>query len=195
MYSKRNALSVLIVSASAQAEQYLRALLPSGRYFPVQTATDAGEARRLLLGQPFDIVLINTPLPDEFGTQLAVDLSEERSAGILIFVKSDVYEQVSDKLTDYGVLTLARPGNRQSIQQTIQLLTAMRMRMKSLEQKTHSLEIKMQEIRIVNRAKWLLIDRLQMSEEEAHKYIEKTAMDSCCQRLQVAEDIIKTYDR
>ena len=195
MYSKRNALSVLIVSASSQAEQYLRSLLPGGRYDPVSTASDAGEARRLLLDRPFDMVIINSPLTDEFGTQLGIDISEEYSSGVLLFVKADVYEQVADKMTDYGVLTLARPGNRQSIQQTLQLLAAMRMRMRSLEQKNRSLEAKMKEIRIINHAKWLLIDRLSMTEEQAHKYIEKNAMDNCCPRLQIAEDIIKTYDR
>lgn len=195
MYSKRNALSVLIVSASAQADRYLRSLLSAGRFSPVLNASDAGEARRLLLERPFDLVIVNTPLPDEFGSQLAIDISDGLTAGVLIFVKEEVFEQVSDKMMDYGVLTLARPGNRQTILQTVQLLASMRMRLRTLEQKTHTLEVKMQEIRLVNRAKWLLIDRLQMSESEAHRYIEKTAMDSCCSKQQIAENIIKTYDR
>ena len=52
----------------------------------------------------------------------------------------------------------------------------------------------MKEIRLVNRAKWLLIDRYNMSEEEAHKYIEKTAMDNCATRGEIAENIIRTYE-
>ena len=51
----------------------------------------------------------------------------------------------------------------------------------------------MAEIRIVNRAKWLLISELKMKEPEAHRYIEKQSMDRCVSKRIVAEEIIKTY--
>ena len=66
--------SVLIVSASEKLDNSLRALLPGTEYYPVQSARSVGEARRLLLGSSFDLVLINTPLKDDFGTQLAIDV-------------------------------------------------------------------------------------------------------------------------
>ena len=51
----------------------------------------------------------------------------------------------------------------------------------------------MEEIRIVNRAKWLLIGELKLDEPEDHRYIEKQAMDRCVSKRVVAEEIIKTY--
>ena len=54
-------------------------------------------------------------------------------------------------------------------------------------------EEKMEEIRIINRAKWLLIEQLKMTENEAHRYIEKQAMDRCVTRRTVAENILSTY--
>ena len=51
----------------------------------------------------------------------------------------------------------------------------------------------MGEIRLVNRAKWLLINELKMDEPKAHHYIEKLAMDMCITKRQAAEDIINTY--
>ena len=65
--------------------------------------------------------------------------------------------------------------------------------MRKLEKKTLSIEEKMEEIRIVNRAKWLLISELKMDEQGAHRYIEKQAMDRCVSKKVVAEEIIKTY--
>ena len=51
----------------------------------------------------------------------------------------------------------------------------------------------MEEIRLVNRAKWLLIDAASdMTESEAHRYIEKQAMDRCVTRRSIAENIICT---
>ena len=56
-----------------------------------------------------------------------------------------------------------------------------------------TVEEKMEEIRLVNRAKWLLIECLSMSEAEAHRYIEKQAMDRCVTRREIARGIIQTY--
>ncbi len=52
----------------------------------------------------------------------------------------------------------------------------------------------MEEIRLVNRAKWILIDVLGMSENDAHRYIEKQAMDRCVTKAEVARGIISTYE-
>ena len=56
-----------------------------------------------------------------------------------------------------------------------------------------TIEEKMAEIRLVNKAKWLLISQLSMSEPEAHRYIEKQAMDRCVTKRTIAEEIMKTY--
>ena len=51
----------------------------------------------------------------------------------------------------------------------------------------------MEEIKLVGRAKLLLMQKLSLSEAEAHKYIELRAMDGCVKRSVVAENVIKTY--
>ena len=53
----------------------------------------------------------------------------------------------------------------------------------------------MEEIRLVNRAKWLLIEQRGMDEPTAHRYIEKQAMDRCVTRRAVAEEIVNGQPR
>ena len=93
----------------------------------------------------------------------------------------------------HGVFTLPKPVTKQLISQSLDWMCATRERLRKLEVKTSSIEDKMKEIRLVNRAKWILIDVLKMSEADAHRYIEKQAMDSCITRREVSENIIKTY--
>ena len=50
------------------------------------------------------------------------------------------------------------------------------------------------DIRLIDRAKWILITRMGMSENEAHRYIEKQAMDLRVTRRAIAEGLLKTYD-
>lgn len=194
MYRGKDGLSVLIVSASVKAEDYLRDILSGGSFAPVASAKSVSEAKRMQLENQYDIVIINTPLPDDFGIEFAEQLCEDSSVGVLLFVKNELFEQVSCKVEDYGVLTFSRPGSRQSITQAVRLIVATHNRLAAFERKAVKLEAKMKEIRLINRAKWLLIDRFNMSEAEAHKYIEKTAMDNCVKRGEIAENIIRTYE-
>ena len=107
--------------------------------------------------------------------------------------RNEVYEEVCDKVTEYGILTLPKPASKQMVAHTLNFMAGIRERLRKLENKSLSMEEKMKEIRLVNRAKWVLIDELKMSEADAHRYIEKQAMDRCVSRREIAEEIISTY--
>ena len=185
--------SVLAVSASLKFVETLRTLLPEGRYGPVTVLHDAAAARRALAENSYDLVLINTPLPDEFGTRLALDACESSSAGVLLLVKAEHCPDIEAQVSAHGVLTLAKPTSAQLFAQTLRLLCITRERLRGMEKKAVTLQEKMEEIRLVTRAKWLLIEELKMTEQEAHRYIEKRAMDRCVTRRAVAEQILSTY--
>ena len=185
--------SVLIVSASDSFTNSVMPLLPMTDYWPVQTASSVAEARRWLADTEFDIVLINTPLPDDFGMHLAIDICTGSGAGVLLLVKNDHYNEIYSKVVRYGVITLSKPTNRQMVAQNLRILCATRERIRQMQAKQATVEEKIKEIRLVNRAKWLLIECLNMTEAEAHRYIEKQAMDLRISRREAAENIIKTY--
>lgn len=185
--------SVLIVTASERFTDSIMPLLPMTDYWPVQTASSVAEARRWLADTEFDIVLINTPLPDDFGMYLAIDICTGSGAGVLLLVKNDHYNEIYSKVVRYGVITLSKPTNRQMVAQNLRILCATRERIRQMQAKQATVEEKIKEIRLVNRAKWLLIECLNMTEAEAHRYIEKQAMDLRISRREAAENIIKTY--
>ena len=185
--------SVLIVSQFQKFNQSILDLLPENRYSPKIIVNDVSGARRSLLENSYDIVIINTPLPDDFGTKLALDVCESSGTGVLLLVKSEHYPDINARVSPFGVLTLSKPTTAAMITQSLILLCGTRERLKRMEQKTASIEEKMEEIRLVNRAKWVLIDNLKMSENEAHKYIEKQAMNRCVTKLEIAKNILNTY--
>jgi len=139
-------------------------------------------------------VLINAPLPDDFGTRLATSICNETGLGVLLFVKAAMYDDVCSKVTEYGVLTVSKPAPLQVVRQSLSVLCATRERLRRMEARQASVEEKIEEIRLVNRAKWLLIERLGMTEAEAHRYMEKQAMDQRVSKRGLAEIIIKTYE-
>lgn len=193
MATEKRKYRVLVADSGDKIYDYISQSLPRSDYDPILQAGDAGEARRMLLNAPVDIVIINTPLKDDFGTELALDLADG-SAGVLLLVKNELYDQICYKVEDSGVLTLGKPTSRQGFYSAVKLLTAMTARLSKLEKANHTLQEKMADIRVVNRAKWLLIEHHHMKEQDAHYFIEKQAMDTRLSRREVAENIIRSYD-
>lgn len=185
--------SVLMVSSSEKFNQSLLDLLPRKRYEPVSIASDVAGARRRLLEGNFDIVIINAPLPDDFGTRLALDICRDSGMGVLLLVKTEHYHDINERVSLSGVLVIPKPTSAQMITQSLTLLCGTRERLRKMEQKAVSIEEKMEEIRIINRAKWVLIEQLKMTEKEAHRYIEKQAMDHGVTRRVIAQNVLSDY--
>lgn len=194
MYSGKTQHSVLIVSSSEKSADFLTRLFDSALYNPVAVAKSGNEASRMLISCAYDIVMINTPLSDEFGYELALNIQEHSVSGVMLLVKNEMFDEICDRVENYGILTVSKPLSKQLFYQSLRLIAATRERLRVLEKENVKLQVKIQEIRIIDRAKWTLIEYLKMSEAQAHRYIEKQAMDMRITRRAVAESILKTYE-
>lgn len=193
MSLKERVYSVLIVSASESFNAAAKELLPPSDYLPVHTATNVSQAKRYIASRGYDFIMINSPLPDESGTRFAIDCCRSQTTVVLLLSRSDVHAEVHDKVAEHGVFTISKPTSRSILLQALSWMSSARERLRKMEQKTSSIEERMEEIRIVNRAKCLLISELKMTESEAHHYIEKNAMNNCISKKEVAENIIKRH--
>ena len=185
--------SVLIVSASEKFQSGLRSLLAESAYSPIATAASVGAAERARTGQDFDFVFVNSPLPDDAGIRFAIDCCRAGGTVVLLFAAAALYDSIQSRVEKHGVFVLPRPVPRDAILRGLNWMAAARERLRSYEKKVQPVEEKMEEIRLVNRAKWLLISELKMSEPDAHHYITHQAMDRCCSKRTVAEEIIRLY--
>lgn len=194
MNSMKRPYSVLVVSGQTKGSEFIRALLPPQDFAPIAYASSVSETQRILINSVYDIIVIDTPLPDRFGYELAVDLAQNTQSGIMLLVRNDIFDDIADKVGDSGVLTVAKPLTRQGFYRDIRLLTATRERLAAAESRNITLEEKLSELRVVNHAKWALIEHTGISEHEAHKYIERQAMNNRLSKRKTAEDIIRKYE-
>ena len=193
MSRKERVYSVLMVSASEKINQAMYDIFPSAVFSPVNVVSSVSAAKRAVAERDFDIVMINSPLPDDTGVRFAVDTVASYNTVVMVLAREEQYDDLFDKLAEYGVFLLQKPISRSTFTLASEWLISARERVRKTEKKTLSIEEKMNEIRLANRAKWLLISELKMTEPDAHRYIEKQAMDRCISRRCVAEEIIKTY--
>ena len=181
----------LIVSAGASSNEYISARLAELGYTRPTIIPSGAEARRRMLESDFELIVVNAPLPDEFGHELSTYAVEKSNAGVILLAKAGTADQISDKLQQHGVLVLAKPFTGVQFRQAVQMAAACCRRLDYLRQENDKLRDKIAQIRLVDRAKCYLIEHKGMSEAEAHRMIEKTAMDTRRDRAEVAAEILE----
>lgn len=186
--------SLLIVSSTMQATEFLIQFLQGSMFQTIKTAKNSGEARRLLIEQEFDLIIIYSPLKDEYGDDLAIMIVENTTAAVILIVKGEMSDEISEKVEDFGVFVLARPLGKQLFYQAIKFVGTSRKRIFGLKNENDKLYKKIEDIRLIDRAKCVLIQYLHITEPQAHRYIEKQAMDMRISKKEVAQGILKTYE-
>ena len=181
--------SVLIVSASESFDSQARKVLQG--FLLSDFRKRCSVARRCVLERYYDLIIINAPLPDETGEQFAMDITEQCQASVLLVVPSEVYEDVLDHVTDSGVLVISKPIPPGRLDKAVRFLLAVRNRLHALEKKVRTVEEKMEEIRTVNKAKFLLVEKKGMTEDEAHRQIGRQAMNAGVSRKRAALKILE----
>lgn len=186
--------SVLIISGTEKGQESLSSLVGTYLTGEPDTVATCCEARRLLIEREYELVLIDSPLPDEFGQDIACEICRNSTAGVIMMVKSELADEISSSVEDFGVFVLAKPIRRRLFYQALKLVSAARYRLIVLQAENIKLHQKIKEVRLVDRAKYTLMQYLKMTEPQAHRFIEKNAMDMRITRREVAEGILRTYE-
>lgn len=193
MISGKALYHILIISGTQKSADAVAGLLDSMVSCSCETVVGGAPARRRLMESDVDMIIVNTPLGDEYGHELALYIAQKMAAGVILLVKNEQYEEVSARLEDDGVVTVAKPLSKPLFYQAIKLVIAGGSLCRRLEDENRKLRQKLKELTAISRAKCALIEFAHMTEEQAHRYIEKQAMDGRCTRGEVAEQILQTY--
>lgn len=182
---------ILVVSSSEKGKNVYIDNLKSMGYVHIDSEGNGGAARRRLLNEQYNLVLIDTPLKDEFGTSLAIKVVSSSDSGVVVFVKSENADMISAKVEEHGVFVIPKPFTKSIFHQGVKFVFTSIKRYSALNEKQGKLLKKVEDIKIIDRAKCLLIQYKKMTEEEAHKYIEKHAMESRITRRELADKLIE----
>ena len=174
----------LIVSAGASSNEYIAARLTEMGYSRPVIIPSGAEARRRMTESDFELIVVNSPLPDEFGHEVCINAVEKTDAGVVFLVKAAQAEQLLGPLSEQGVLLLSKPFSTAFFVQAMHMAAAGNAR----------LQEKIAQVRLVSRAKCCLVEHEHMTEAEAHRYIEKQAMDTRRDRTEIAQEVLENYE-
>ncbi|MCL2044112.1 MAG: ANTAR domain-containing protein [Treponema sp.] len=184
----------LVITSTDKGFSDIAEMLRAHSVIDITYVRSGGEGRRLLLERLFDLVIISSPLSDETGENLARQIAVSGVSQVILAVKSDLYDSVSAACEKDSVLTIAKPINNDIFRQVLSIAKTMRTWLVKVRSENEDLKQKIDNIRIIDRAKSILISSTRMSEHEAHRHIEKMAMDTRTSKRKVSERIIHDYE-
>ena len=186
--------SALIVSKVGKDIHAIEKLLCDEGCAVIKAAFSGEEVRDLLRNEVFDLIFINTPLDDDNGLSTAVYAAEVTCACVVAAIsRARITDEIIEFCTSRGILVIAKPIDRHLFHHYLMFTDCFRSKLMDMMNENSRLKNTVEEIKLIDRAKCLLIQVLSMTEQQAHRYLEKQAMDMRQSKLEVAKQVIKTY--
>ncbi|WMI80175.1 ANTAR domain-containing response regulator [Anaerotignum sp. MB30-C6] len=185
---------VLIIAGKETEKESLVSLLDCYSACQILYASNSKQAKELIADQTPSLIIINAPLPMETAQDLALFMTNRTDAAIILLLPESYRNIKEYSVEEFGILTLFKPFKRSEFERTMKFANAFQNRFAKMQEKNRKLQKQLTEVRTIHRAKCLLIQHLHMTEPQAHRYIEKHAMDQRQSKMEVANNIIQSYN-
>lgn len=187
-------MNALIVAANKQISSELSSAVRRAGTENIVLAFDAVTAKRMISERTFGLIVIYAENFSGQGAELARIFAARGEGGVILIESAQCRDDIASRLEDEGIIVLGKPISRVALFQAIKMVRASNNRIARLVEEKRDLLKKIEDMRLINRAKLILIQNMGFTEEKAHHYIEKRAMDLRRTRAEVAMDILKTYE-
>ncbi|MGH9185371.1 MAG: ANTAR domain-containing response regulator [Acidimicrobiales bacterium] len=181
---------VVIAEDEAIIRLDLKETLDEEGYEVVGETGRGDEAVELVRELQPDLVILDIKMPGLDGLSAAKEITAERHAAVLIltaFSQRDLIERARDA----GALAyLVKPFQKTELIPAIEVALGRFQEMKALQDQTLSLEEQLETRKVTDRAKGRLMDQFGMTEQDAFRFIQKTAMNTRQQLRVVAQQVL-----
>jgi response regulator NasT len=181
---------VVIAEDEAIIRLDLKETLEEEGYEVVGETGRGDEAVDLVKQHQPDLAILDVKMPGMDGLEAASAITAEKGAAVLIltaFSQRDLIE----KARDAGALAyLVKPFQKSELIPAVEVALGRFQEMKALAEENLSLADQLETRKLVDRAKGKLMDGHDMSEGDAFRFLQKTAMDTRSTLRQVAQDVI-----
>ncbi|MER2026396.1 MAG: ANTAR domain-containing protein [Lachnospiraceae bacterium] len=190
---------ILAAAGKEESIQLLRQILKgvSGAgQLRIQQAVTLEQIRRGVSGAgaqaPADLLIAVMPLSDGTGVEGIIDVAQRHPQLMsILLVRQEAYEQVTYQCRNQQIFVIAMPFKRQVLAEAASFMLRIRTVIDDKDKELARMRKNLSEIRIITSAKIRLMQTRQMTEEEAHYYLEKEAMDRSLSKKEVAEEILR----
>jgi response regulator NasT len=188
-------LRILFLSGSEDAAKTFSDCIQATYEAEILICRTVEQANRLL-GSVFDLDLciINAAHSEINFEAFALDSVHETQAQLLYLAPKERMAHLLDAFRSYGIMLLQKPITKPVLLSAIALMQAVQIRLRNLREEKFQLQRKLDDLKLVDRAKLVLIQRLGMTEAQAHRHLEKQAMDQQITKREAATNVLNVYE-
>jgi len=181
---------VLVAEDEALIRLDLVEMLREEGYQVVGEAGDGEEAVKLAGDLRPDLVILDVKMPKMDGIEAASVIAKDRIAPVVIltaFSQRDLVERARDA----GAMAyLVKPFAKRDLVPAVELAMSRFSELQALENEVASLTDRLETRKVIERAKGLLMSAQGLTEPEAFRWIQRTAMDRRTTMKAVAEAVV-----
>jgi two-component system, response regulator PdtaR len=181
---------VLIAEDEALIRLDLAEMLAEEGYDVVGEAGDGETAVRLADEQHPDLIILDIKMPIMDGLEAAERIAAARIAPIIILTAFSQRELVERAREAGAMAYLVKPFQKSDLVPAIEIALSRFAELSALESEVATLTDRLETRKAVERAKAELMAKYQMTEPEAFKWIQRTAMDHRMTMREVADRIL-----
>ncbi len=184
--------SILIAASTTKAYEAI-AKIVGAEFGKTRHATSIAMTKQMLAQGRDSMLILYVPMPDESGVEAAAAIAAHHpELEILLIVPAEDYSHIRYQTNDTGILILAKPITKRNLFEAVNMLSFTQKKVEKLVDENRRLRTRLNDMGVITQAKCLLIEKRHMSEEDAHKYLEREAMDFCLPKVEVARNVISS---
>ncbi|MFC6089094.1 response regulator [Saccharothrix sp. BKS2] len=184
---------VLVAEDEALIRLDLVEMLREEGYEVAGQAADGDEAVTLATELRPDLVIMDVKMPKVDGIEAASAIAGQRIAPVVILTAFSQRELV-ERARDAGAMAyLVKPFAKRDLVPAIELAMSRFAELTALENEVAGLTERLETRKVVERAKGLLMTKQGLSEPEAFRWVQRTAMDRRTTMKAVAEAVIENF--
>ncbi|MBM6403785.1 response regulator [Phycicoccus sp. CSK15P-2] len=186
---------VLVAEDEAIIRLDLAEMLREAGYDVVGQAGDGEQAVEMARSLTPDIIIMDVKMPVMDGLTAAETIGDERICPVVMLTAFSQTELV-ERARDAGVMAyVVKPFTASDVTPALDIALSRWSELKALEDEVADLGERLETRKAVDRAKGVLMSKLKISEADAFRWIQKTAMDRRMGMREVADAVIAGMDK
>lgn len=185
---------IVIADADAGYRKKLKETLVHAGYLVTGEVEDGRSALKVIFQTEPDLVLMDARLPGTEGLEIARIIEEHRAAPVILLSESHEQELLEDAKASWIFAFLVKPVSDTQLFSAIEIAVANFRKFMKLEEENRRLKKALEERKLVEKAKGLVMEAKGFSEKEAYKYLQKISMDKCVPIARVARQVINYFN-
>ena len=186
----KSVLRIAVADDEPDMRDYFKKSLPRLGHQVVAVAQTGRELVEQCRATNPDLVITDIKMPDMDGIDAAIDIYQERPVPIILVSAYSDPELIARAEADHILGYLVKPIKQADLEPTIALAMRRFEQFEALRQEAADLRQALEDRKVIERAKGILMRRTGSSEQEAYRILQRTSQDRSVPMIEIAKAVL-----